>query len=311
MSVCVRPLTIILALWWLFGTTCSLPAQSVSPWTSSQVWTPPPTVGAQDRFAPAVRPWTWQLLPDELLYRSYQAGPHEPRLESAWLHESDDGWLWDFTIGSRVGLLRYGSQPGERPSGWQLDLHGAAFPRLNMEQNYDLDAVDFQAGIPLTWRDGPFQGKIEYRHVSAHLGDEFLIRNPGYPRANYVRDSLVFGGGYWMTPDVLLYAEADYAFNADGGAEPWHFRFGVDYSPQPVAEWLGWHGMPFVGVNGELREEADFGGAINVLAGWQLRGPESDRILRFGLQFYDGRSRQFSFFNQHEQLIGLGLWYDY
>lgn len=310
MSVCARPPTYVLVTWLLLAAAHSTRAQSFPTPTQPAEWGTPPLF-TQDPLAAPIRPWTWQLLPDDLLYRSYQAGPREPRLASAWLHESDDGWLWDFTIGARVGLLRYGSHPGQPPSGWQLDLHGAAFPRLNMEHNYDLDAVDFQAGIPLTWRDGPWQGKIEYRHVSAHLGDEFLIRNIGFPRVNYVRDSLVFGGGYWVTPDTLLYLEADYAFVTDGGAEPWHFRFGIDYSPQPVVEWLGWHGMPFFGVNGELREEADFGGAVNAMAGWQLRGPQSDRILRFGLQIYDGRSRQFSFFNQHEQLIGLGLWYDY
>src|SRR5262245_6411444 len=81
--------------------------------------------------------WTWQLLPDQLLYRSYLAAPGEARLSSAWLYDTDHGWIWDFTIGARVGLLRFGSPPGAAPEGWQLDLQGAALPRLNLEQNYD------------------------------------------------------------------------------------------------------------------------------------------------------------------------------
>jgi hypothetical protein len=255
--------------------------------------------------------WTWQLLPDHLLYRSYLAAPGEARLSSNWLYDTDQGWIWDFTIGARVGLLRFGSPPGAQPEGWQLDLQGAALPRLNLEENYDLDSVDFTVGLPLTWRQGPWQTKLELRHLSSHLGDEFLLRNPGYPRLNYVRDSIVLGGGYFPVPDVRLYGEADYAFNTDGISDPWHFQFGFEYSPLPVVEWLGWHGMPFIGANGQLRQECDFGGGVNVMAGWQLRGPASGRLLRFGLQYYNGKSLQYSFFDEHEELLGFGLWYDY
>lgn len=255
--------------------------------------------------------WAWTLLPDDLLYTSYLGQPKEPRLGSAWLYDPDHGWYWDLEVGARVGVLRYGSPSGALPEGWQLDVWGAAFPRLNFSQGGDLDAVDFSAGVPLTWREGPWQAKLEYRHLSSHVGDEFLLRTPGFMRLNYLRDSVVLGGGFFPTPDVRLYGEADYAFRRDGGAQPWHFRFGVDYSPQPAQAWLGWYGTPFAAIGGELREEVEFGGGVNAVAGWQFRGPESRRLLRVGVQYYNGKSLQFSFFDTHEQLIGLGIWYDY
>ena len=268
--------------------------------------------GSPPVFSPvATVPWTWQLLPDDLVYRSYLGSPRDARLTSAWLHESDAGWLWELQVGTRVGLLRFGTPDGAPPEGWQIDIQGAAFPRLNMEHDNDLDAVDFEVGVPITWRQGPLQTKVELRHISAHVGDEFLERNPGFMRVNYVRDSVVLGAGAFPTPDVRLYAEADYAFNTDGGADPWHFVFGVDYSPSPVVEWLGWHGTPFAAVNGELREEADFGGGVNTIAGWQFRGPASDRLFRVGVQYYNGKSLQFSFFDEHEELFGAAIWYDY
>ena len=46
-------------------------------------------------------------------------------------------------------------------------------------------------------------------------------------------------------------------------------------------------------------------------AGWQWRGRESDHLLRVGMQYFNGKSSQYSFFDEHEELIGLGLWYDY
>ena len=109
--------------------------------------------------------WTWQLLPEGLLYKSYLAGPHEPQLRSSWLYEKNDGWIWDLAVGGRVGILRLGTNDVYHPQGWQLDIEGAAFPRLNMEEQGDLDATDFRFGIPLTWQDGPFQMKLAYYHL--------------------------------------------------------------------------------------------------------------------------------------------------
>ena len=33
-------------------------------------------------------------------------------------------------------------------------------------------------------------------------------------------------------------------------------------------------------------------------------------MLRTGLFYYNGESNQFSFFDEHEEQIGFGVWYD-
>jgi hypothetical protein len=38
-------------------------------------------------------PWTWQVVPTGLMYRSYLAGNHEPRLGSQLVHDRNLGWL--------------------------------------------------------------------------------------------------------------------------------------------------------------------------------------------------------------------------
>ncbi|HND54668.1 MAG TPA: hypothetical protein PLV92_19790, partial [Pirellulaceae bacterium] len=70
--------------------------------------------------------WTWQLMPSSLIYKSYLAGAKEPRLASQHVNIKDDGWVWDVTLGSRVGLLRYGDRDPVRPNGFQIDMEGAA-----------------------------------------------------------------------------------------------------------------------------------------------------------------------------------------
>ncbi len=251
--------------------------------------------------------WEWQLLPSALIYKSYLAGMKEPRLASQHFTSKGDGWLWDTTLGGRVGLMRFGNRDPIRPDGLQLDLEGAAQVRLDVPEDVDVRSVDFRGGFPVTFGDGPSRYKFAVYHISSHLGDEFLLSNPGYNRLNYSRDVLVLGYSYFLTADFRIYAETGWAFHSDV-SKPWEFQFGIDYAPgTPTGIW----GRPFFAVNGQLRQEVDYGGNFVAQAGWAWLSDENARLLRIGAHYYNGYSNQFSFYNQHEQQIGMGVWYDF
>jgi hypothetical protein len=281
--------------------------QSVSGWNSAFDTTPSPNHVAGSNSENGA--YEWQILPSGLLYRSYLAGEKEPRVAWTRLNDRNRGALWEVALGGRVGLVRYGTRGPWGAEGWQIDLEGAALPRVDPElSSHPLEAVDFRVGLLWTRRRGPTAVKAGYYHLSSHLGDEFLLLNPGFPRVNYVRDSLIAGVTQDVTPDLQAYGEIGYAISTEGGAEPLEFQFGLQYLPLRHV----WHGgAPFAAVNGHLREEVDFGGGINVLAGWRWRGSVSGHVLRVGLQYYNGKSIQYSFFNRDEQLAGFGIWFDY
>lgn len=251
--------------------------------------------------------WRWQFLPGGLLYRSYLAGAHEPRLGTQFVYDTKRGWLWDSTLGGRVGLLRFGTPDDGWPEGFQIDVEGAAFPRLDFENKRDLVSADFRAGVPFTYRRGPWEAKIGYYHLSSHLGDEYLEDHPGAVRDNYVRETFVTGLAFRPVPSVRLYGEAGYAFSRGGRARPWELQFGAELSP---VEPVGYPGAPFLAVNGHLRQENDFGGNFVLETGWQWRG-RTGQLLRCGLHYFNGMSEQAQFIDQFEHQIGLGLWYDY
>jgi hypothetical protein len=275
------------------------------------IYSPNQMANSDNRWEiPSRSNWQWTIIPDGLIYKSYLAGPKEARFRSVWAYDDNLGWIWDITLGGRVGLLRFGSTHKDdvRPEGWQLDIEGAAFPRLDPENERDLVSADFRFGIPLTYGIGRYQAKFAYYHLSSHIGDEYLIKNPTFVRRNYVRDELVWGNGFYLTDDVRLYGEIGYAFYTDGGADPLELQTGIEYSP---AHYTGFRGAPFAAINGLLRQEFDFGGLLVVQAGWQWRGEHNRRLVRFGGEYSNGKSEQFEFYDQFEQRYGLGMWFDY
>src|SRR5690606_438501 len=143
--------------------------------------------------------------------------------------------------------LRYGTDGPGRPQGAEIQIEGAATPRLNPDANWDVEAVDFRFGVPLVYGRENWQAKFSYYHLSSHMGDEYAIReNALVDRINCSRDVLVLGLSYFTHPAWRWYAEAGWAFHYDE-SEPWEFQFGVDVAePGPT----GPMGVPFFAING-------------------------------------------------------------
>ena len=250
----------------------------------------------------------YEILPAGLMYRSYIAGEKEPRFQSMWLSETGRGRVWDTQMGGRIGLLRYGTPDAVNPQGWQLDMEGGAQTRVDPLNESDLESVDFRFGILSTWRFSRHSFKLGYYHLSSHIGDEYLLRNPTFQRNNYVRDSAIVGWTFDMTEDMSVYGEVGYAAGAEGGAKPLELQYGYQYTPLRA---YGFRGAPFFGINGHTREDFSWISSVNTVAGWQWRGEQTNHLFRLGLQYYTGPAIQWEFAGQNETLCGAGLWFDY
>ena len=250
----------------------------------------------------------WQILPSGVLYRPYIAGEKESRFGTAWLYERGVGWIWAGTVGGRFPIVRYGSIGASDPEGWQIDFDGAGFTRLDVGAGTVLDAVDFKAGVLMTWRRGHTAVKGGFFHLSSHIGDEFLQRHPIFERRDYVRDTFIGGVRQDLTAAFSVYGEFGYAVRALGGAEPYEIQFGAEYNPIAAGSWRG---SPFAGINVHMRQEFGTGGNVNASAGWQWSGTDSGTVIRTGVQYYNGKALQYQFFDKHETLLGVGTWFGF
>lgn len=247
----------------------------------------------------------WHVRPEGFIYETYWASAAEPSLGTRIVESNSHGSLIESDIGARLGLFRFG--PHNREEGFQIDILGGAKLRQDWD-SADVLSTDYRYDVLGTWGGKRHQWKFGFYHVSSHLGDEFLIANPDFHRLNFSRDALVLGHSFYPIEPLRLYGEVGWGFNLEH-SEPMELQFGFDLGP-PHPTGLG--GAPFAAGNVHLREEVDFGGNITLQAGWAWRGHNSqDGALRTGLYFYDGKSPQFSFFDEHERQIGWGLWYDF
>lgn len=293
----------------------SLRAQSVDPmsriaqlptYESFEGYQTPPPLESWPTEPQPSDAWSHQLLPDGLIFDNYLAGTKESRLALHLVDSRGDSKLFDGILGARIGIWRYGSTDVFRPEGWQLDVEGSGQVRLDMPEDRDVRSVDFRAGVPITYGVGKHRVKFGYYHLSSHVGDEYLLKNFGFNRQNYSRDVLILGYSYYITQQLRAYAEAGWAFYSDISL-PWEFQFGLDYAPCGPT---GLRGAPFWAMNVQLREEVNFGGAFTFEAGWAWRGDDAN-MLRTGLFYFNGESNQYSFWDEHEEQIGFGLWYDF
>jgi len=252
----------------------------------------------------------WQILPKGLLYKTYLAGEKEPRMQFLSMYDTKNKRkVWDAVLGGRVGILRNGSSTNPQADAFQRDLEGAVFARvLPDEPSSMLEGSDYRVGLYGTWRSGRTSYRAGYYHISSHVGDEYLLANPGFNRINYVRDSLLAGVSYELTDVSRIYTELGYALGVEGGAKPFELQLGTEHTPRAQTPATG---APFFAVNGHWRQDFGTSTAVNIVSGWGWQGVETKRRLRLGLNCYNGPSLQYEFFDRWENLVGAGIWLDY
>jgi hypothetical protein len=256
---------------------------------------------------------TISLNPHNDFYPRYLADPKNPCASLAFAHAIEtevDGLgsnTYDLSIGARVPLVRL-SEPDDLERGWQLDGELGFFARFDQTAN-SLDNLGWDGwyAVGVTYAPGgPVRYRVRARHLSAHVGDEF-IRATGRKRINYTRDDI--GGGFAWTPlaGLTAYAEGTWATNMDNeDQENPACQGGLQYERR-AAFWDGRVGY-YGAVDVQLSKERAWHPNTTVQAGLML--PFSNRTWRTGAQFYTGRLSYGEYFQLDETTILFGIWLD-
>jgi hypothetical protein len=246
----------------------------------------------------------FRALPEEELFAPLLADTRQPRFSVSY--QNYRGKAREFSA-ANVALGEYfGLASGlfGKAGSSQIGIQAAVFALFNLDApSSDLINADYWIGLPISYRRGPWSYLIRLYHQSSHLGDEFILGNPGIDRVNLSYEDLealvsyewerwrVYGGGGY-----LVHSEPDLA--------PKQVHGGVEYAkPRALGR------LNFIAA-ADLRasEELDWGRSRSYQAGFEYRSTSTRRV-RLMLEHFQGHSPNGQFYREPLRYTGLGLYF--
>jgi len=229
-------------------------------------------------------------------FRTPATSPNETLLQFAPVHVSRgdrDRVVMLAELGDRLGFwIRHDPEGDFELAG---AIHARAASRFDLDNSQtEFIEVHFRVGTYLRARYRDVAARLEFYHVSSHLGDEFLVRTGREPietsregfellfQAAPITNLMVYGG-----PGVLV--------RSARSLKKASARFGAEWEPLGGA-----FARPYAGVDGFVWSELDWDPQIAMEAGIAL-----GKNARVGFTVGFGPSRAEQFFREHETLWGL------
>jgi hypothetical protein len=271
------------------------------------------TVDSGNAGSSAIEPF-----PENDVFRPLLADPKQPQFFASYQATHVRGTGQSVNIGS-VGFGENFGLVGKRNGcdGWQVGILAGVFAQFNLSSpSADLINADYVVGIPVSWRSGLFSTRLRLYHQSSHLGDEFLLANPGVNRVGLSFEaveaivSLDAPGGWGR-----VYAGGSYLVNRDpatldrNGVQ-WGFELRGPAAAAPIlgTQLPGLRLTPVFGADFKSFEELSWIINSNVVGGleWSRAGP--NRRFRLLLNYYHGFAPYGQFFAQKVEWFGVGLY---
>ena len=246
----------------------------------------------------------FRALPEEELFAPLLADTRQPRFSVSY--QNYRGKTRKFSA-ANVALGEYfGLASGlfGKAGSSQIGIQAAVFALFNLDApSSDLINADYWIGLPISYRRGPWSYLIRLYHQSSHLGDEFILGNPGINRVNLSYEDLeglvsyewerwrVYGGGGY-----LVHSEPDLA--------PKQVHGGAEYVKLRAVGRLNF----IAAADLRASEELDWGRSRSYQAGFEYRSTSTRRV-RLMLEHFQGHSPNGQFYREPLRYTGLGLYF--
>ncbi len=197
-----------------------------------------------------------------------------------------------------------------------MGILAGVFAQFNLDAgSTDLINSDYVIGFPVSWRSGLVSARARLYHQSSHLGDEFLLGNPGFNRVNLsyeAADALVSldAPGGW----ARLYAGGSYLLHREPAMDRTGAQWGLELRGPTMAA-PTWRGhfqrlrlTPVLGADFKSFEELGWDINANVVGGLEWSKAGADRRFRILVNYYRGFSPYGQFFAQKIEMVGAGVY---
>ncbi|CAI4033956.1 hypothetical protein DNFV4_04398 [Nitrospira tepida] len=255
--------------------------------------------------------------PSDDVFRPLFADPKQPQFFATYQavrvrQANTSANIGSVGFGENFGL--YSKRRG--CNGWQVGILAGVFSQFNLDApSSDLLNTDFVVGIPVSWRSGLVSLRARLYHQSSHLGDEFLLGNPGLNRVNLSFEeaeallSLDAPGGWGR-----IYAGGGYLLHRTPDLERGKAQWGVELRGPTMRSLLFGETVgalrvtPVLGADFKSFEELAWNVNTNAVAGIEWSRETGTRRFRLLFNYYRGFNPYGQFFNQKIETFGVGLY---
>lgn len=245
-------------------------------------------------------------LPEQELFAPLLADPRQPRFSVSYLHYRSS--TNEFAAASTAFGEYFGLASGVfgKSGSSQVGIQGGVFALFNLDApSSDLINADYWIGLPVSYRKGPWSYLLRIYHQSSHLGDEFILGNPGVNRVNLSYEDMKLLVSYeWER--WRLYGGGGYMLHSEPDLAPKHLQGGVEYVRTRAAGRLSFIAAADV----QASEELDWRRSHSYQAGFELRSG-SPRRARLMLEHFRGHSPNGQFYRESLRYTGLGLYFGF
>lgn len=250
-------------------------------------------------------PW----FPREALFEPPLASPLETGFRGSLLVASGRGFYEgthveaEVVLGEHIPLLRLRRETFGGP-GISVNFETGILTRFYIDMPSDLINADFRVGVPVELRYREWSARLELRHISAHLGDDFGSRFDA-PFQNLSYEGTVLLMARRLGP-FRLYGGGAYNYRRQG-AEQASGQGGMEYDgrrqhPEALVAFLAAaHGRTTTAAAGTSLATT----AITATAGISIQAFE--RLFHLEVRAHTGPTPLGQLRGYDEQFVGLGL----
>ena len=255
--------------------------------------------------APAAEtPVEIHALPEQELFGPLLADPRQPRSSMSYQRyrtPSTEFAAASVAVGQYFGLASgFFGKSGSS----QIGIQAAVFALFNLDApSNDLVNADYWIGFPLSYRKGPWSYLVRLYHQSSHLGDEFILGNPGVNRVNLSYEDLE-GLVSYEWEKWRAYGGGGYMLHTEPDLKRKHAHGGIEFVQPRAAGELSLVAAADV----RASEELDWRGSRSYQVGFEFRS-KSPRRVRLMLEYFSGHSPNGQFYREPLRYTGLGLYF--
>lgn len=250
----------------------------------------------------------------EVFFAPLIADPKEPHFFATVLRTRVQAIDDSVTLGS-VGFGEEFGLWGRRDArkGWQIGLQAGVMAQFDLDaaNSYPLINADYVVGIPVAWRRERASARLRFYHQSSHLGDEYLLQNPGATRIDVSFEELegivayAIAGGHGRA-----YFGGGLLLHRHPAMERGKLLAGVEWRGRSRSRSLVQHRFMSTLVAGaelKLLAADDWNLNLRAVLGVELLRPRGTGGVRVLAEYYHGSFPYGQFFHEKVDQLGLGI----